>query len=133
MQRLVSLGVFVLLLGGCASYGVVENAAGWLKRYAKLLSASFSGVGRLMRTPWSWRFPVVAPVRRPSLTAGYKSGLIRPLRVDGCSIKFTPCPRCLGGSFTAACYGLHGDAIFEDFEAVFSPSERRRGAVASSP
>ena len=28
MLRLLSLGVFVYLLGGCASYGVVENAPG---------------------------------------------------------------------------------------------------------
>ena len=119
--------VFVLLLAaGCSSYGVVKNVpkennlvapdsfsyselslGGTLDTNTSLILA-FSGGGTRAA---ALAYGVLLELRDTNINVG--GGTIRMLdEVDVIS-------SVSGGSFTAAYYGLHGDAAFNDFEQVF--------------
>ncbi len=117
--------VFLLVLvSGCASYGVVKNlplgAAPAAKSYslkawgqdARLndiqMLLAFSGGGTRAA---AFSYGVLKALRDIELPAKGRS--VRLLHeVDSIT-------SVSGGSFTAAYYGLHGERIFDDFETVF--------------
>lgn len=124
MKNLFAVGFGLLLLSGCASYGVVDNksetesppsdSAYSLKLAGDRgtgdisLLLAFSGGG----------------TRAAALTYGVM------LELRDTQVVIDGVPRSIldevdvissvsGGSFTSAYYGLFGDRIFEDFETVF--------------
>lgn len=118
------LAVLVLLTGGCASYGVVENqsrsTAADEPRYSlrefqkrwetddNAVMLAFSGGGTRAA---ALAYGVLKELRDTPLSAQNSSGHLLDEVHSISSVS--------GGSFTAAYYGLHGDRIFEDFEEVF--------------
>lgn len=127
MWMCLCLGSVLLLMSGCASYGVVVNVpqedgrgagesysiASYVKRHAKRdndieLTLAFSGGGTRAA---AFSYGVLEALRDTRVVIdGYSEGLLDEVDVIS-SVS--------GGSFTAAYYGLHGDRIFEDFEEVF--------------
>lgn len=123
MYRFAFVGVVLFLLGGCASYGVVENVAGpaakeqspysldafeerW-RTDENAVMLAFSGGGTRAA---ALAYGVLKALRDPVPGSTDKKSLL-----DGVhSISSVS-----GGSFTAAYYGLYGDRIFEDYEEVF--------------
>ena len=116
--------LFVLLLAGCASYGVIENESmtgqAPFEEYSirsriatrtnsdMSMSLSFSGGGTRAA---ALAYGVMLELRDTMVTInGEPSRLLD--QVDSIS-------SVSGGSFTAAYYGLHGDGLFETFEDVF--------------
>lgn len=122
--RVLCSCLMLLLLGGCASYGVVHNEPGTdveggapyaLKTWAQsketadfIFILTFSGGG--------------------TRAAAMAYGVLEELRdttvnVDGVEVRLldevTHISSVSGGSFTSAYYGLYGDRIFEDFEDEF--------------
>jgi NTE family protein len=114
----------LLLVSGCASYGVVENAPGAVTD----TSQSYS----VRRFQEGWR------TDENALTLAFSGGGTRaaalaygvlkelhdtPIPTEGGSKRLLDEVHLItsvsGGSFTAAYYGLHGDGIFEDFDEVF--------------
>ena len=121
---LLSCCCVLLLVSGCASYGVVENAAMTnqvseqdysIKSFAEtrknneiFLVLSFSGGGTRAS---AIAYGVMQELHNTNVML--KRGSTRLLNeVDTIS-------SVSGGSFTAAYYGLHGDGMFETFENVF--------------
>lgn len=128
MLKLSIAGFYLVLLSGCASYGVVDNdpmpestdsdaaPAYSIMDYRQrgigsrdiILTLAFSGGG--------------------TRAAALSYGVLEELRDTTVSIDGQP-RRMLdevdiissvsGGSFTSAYYGLHGDAIFEDYKEAF--------------
>lgn len=124
MHRVLFPIVIALVLGGCASYGVVENAAG---------PANHDQPSYSVRTfQERWRNDENAVMlafsgggtRAAALAYGVLKAL-RDTRVPGSTgdgrllDEVHSISSVSGGSFTSAYYGLHGDRIFEDFEDVF--------------
>ena len=122
--RLLNCSFLLLLVSGCASYGVVENAAlsdqssvqeYSIKAFAEgrkdnelLLSLSFSGGGTRAA---AMAYGILQELRDTNVML--ERGSTRLLdEVDTIS-------SVSGGSFTAAYYGLHGDGIFDTYEDVF--------------
>ncbi len=115
--------VVIFMLSGCTSYGVIDNtpiseekADGYSWReWGKYehnddltVMLSFSGGGTRAA---ALSYGVLQALR--DTTIPIDGGLTRLLdQVDYIS-------SVSGGSFTAAYYGLHGDAIFENFEEAF--------------
>ena len=124
MYRYAFVGVVLVLLGGCASYGVVENVAGpaakdrssyslvtFQERWRtddNAVMLAFSGGGTRAA---ALAYGVLKALRDTPVpgSAGARSLLNEVHSISSVS----------GGSFTAAYYGLHGDRIFEDYEDVF--------------
>ncbi len=124
MLRFIFLGLFAILLAGCASYGKVENAP--------LAAAGGPAAYSLSTFQAQWRADqtamMVAFSGGGTRAAALAYGVLKELRD-------TPAPGAAGnrrmldeihsissvsgGSFTAAYYGLYGDRIFEDYERVF--------------
>jgi NTE family protein len=114
----------VLLLAGCASYGVIENTvqtgqqetAEYSIRSHKAsgtnhdltLNLAFSGGGTRAA---AFAYGVMLELRDTKVTINGTTGSMLD-QVDSIS-------SVSGGSFTAAYYGLHGDGLFETFEDVF--------------
>ena len=114
----------MLLLSGCASYGVVENTAitdlhdptEYSIRSHKAsdtnhdlaLNLAFSGGGTRAA---AFAYGVMLELRDTQVTINGETGSMLD-QVDSIS-------SVSGGSFTAAYYGLHGDGLFETFEDVF--------------
>ena len=124
MLRMLWAGITLLLVSGCASYGVVENTplrdvsadAGYsIKSFQEkwrtgetMLTLAFSGGGTRAS---ALSYGVLKKLRDTSVP--YRGQNVRMLdAVDTIS-------SVSGGSFTAAYYGLHGDGIFDDFEEAF--------------
>ena len=125
MSQLFSLGLALLLLSGCASYGVIDNepqkAAGTSDGYS-IRSGGGSG----------WHSGDITLILAFSgggtRAAALAYGVLEELRDTNILIDGNP-KRLLdeidiissvsGGSFTSAYYGLYGDRIFEDFEDAF--------------
>ena len=124
MLRILGGGIILLLVSGCASYGVVENTpvkdvsadAGYsVKSFQEkwrigdtMLMLAFSGGGTRAA---ALSYGVLKEMRDTRVSAGGQN--VRLLdAVDSIS-------SVSGGSFTAAYYGLHGDGIFDDFEEAF--------------
>jgi len=122
--RLVVAGIAVLVLSGCASYGVIANkassgqqeAAEYSVRAHKAsatnsdlsLNLAFSGGGTRAA---AFAYGIMLELRDTKVTINGKTGSMLD-QVDSIS-------SVSGGSFTAAYYGLHGDGMFETFEEVF--------------
>jgi NTE family protein len=124
MLRLSCSGIILLLVSGCASYGVVGNTplksvdtdAGYsLKSFNEywktgdnMVTLAFSGGGTRAA---ALSYGVLKELR--DTTVSTQEGDVRLLdAIDSIS-------SVSGGSFTAAYYGLYGEGIFEDFEKVF--------------
>lgn len=114
----------LLLLSGCASYGVVENAPGT----GSTTSQSYS----IRRFQQQWRTDenalILAFSGGGTRAAALAYGVLKELRdttvpSDGGNKRLLDEVHTItsvsGGSFTAAYYGLHGEGIFEDFEDRF--------------
>ena len=125
-SKLISVFIALLLTAGCASYGVVKNEP----------------KGDTTITPDSYAYSELSQRENldtnTSLMLAFSGGGTRAaalaygvmLELRDTSIKIDGSPKRMldevdlissvsGGSFTAAYYGLHGDAAFDDFEQVF--------------
>ena len=122
--RLLGCSFILLLVSGCASYGVVKNAPlsdqssaheYSIKSFVEgrkdseiLVSLSFSGGGTRAA---AMAYGILQELRDTNVML--KRGTTRLLdEVDTIS-------SVSGGSFTAAYYGLHGDGMFDTYEDVF--------------
>ncbi len=126
MLRILSIGISVgiLLLSGCASYGVIDNSQ--LQESPKLESYS---VKSTMSRPRSSEITMNLSfsgggTRAAALAYGVLLELSNTyVTVDGQQRRLLDeidvISSVSGGSFTSAYYGLHGDKIFDDFEEVF--------------
>jgi NTE family protein len=114
----------LLLLGGCTTYGVVDNPpmekidldAGYSWR---ALAAHRSNENLVVMLSLSG-----GGTRAAALAYGVLQGLRDTLiEVDGTSVPLLDevdyISSVSGGSFTAAYYGLYGDRLFEDFKEDF--------------
>jgi NTE family protein len=117
-------GILVLLISGCASYGVVDNEPGAgttgehdysLKSFMEqwrtsdnALMLAFSGGGSRAA---ALSYGVLKELRDTPVEIEGRAGSLLDEIHSISSVS--------GGSFTAAYYGLYGDAIFEDYEEVF--------------
>ena len=116
--------IVVLLVSGCASYGVIDNepvlgTAGdqgysveqfmeeW-RTSENALMLAFSGGGTRAA---ALSYGVLKELRDTPVVSG--QGTIRLLD------EVHTISSVSGGSFTSAYYGLHGDGIFDDYEEVF--------------
>jgi len=125
MLKILSLGLALLMVSGCASYGVVDNTPqkvagtpdgysirggggrGWGSGEISLILA-FSGGGTRAA---ALAYGVLEELRDTTVLV---DGQPRRLLDETDIISSVS-----GGSFTSAYYGLYGDRIFEDFEDVF--------------
>ena len=122
--RLLAFGFPLLLISGCASYGVIDNApqkaAGDAERYSIRSSSDAGRSGDISL--------MLAFSGGGTRAAAFEYGVLEELRDTGVVTKGRS-ERLLdevdfissvsGGSFTAAYYGLYGSRIFDDFEEVF--------------
>lgn len=122
-MKFIILGLTLLLLPGCASYGIIDNKADTetsLKQNYSLKTAGYRGTGDLAL--------MLAFSGGGTRAAALAYGVLLELRDTVILINKQP-RRMLdevdvissvsGGSFTSAYFGLFGDRIFEDFEDVF--------------
>ncbi len=122
--RTLVIGLSLLLLGGCTSYGVIDNPPtdksakdsgyswhNWAKAHENddlVVLVSFSGGG----------------TRAAALAYGVLKGLRdTTIEMDGTTVRLLDeidyISSVSGGSFTSAYYGLYRDRIFTDFEQDF--------------
>jgi len=119
-MRLLAFGFSFLLIIGCASYGVIDNApqkaGGGAESYSirsshhdrprgdNSLMLAFSGGG----------------TRAAAFAYGVRdTGVVIEGRSARLLDEVDVISSVSGGSFTAAYYGIYGDRIFDDFEEVF--------------
>ena len=124
-MRLLAIGIGLLMLSGCTSYGVIENSkitdsaqeGTYSIKYLMskprshdeiTLNLAFSGGGTRAA---ALAYGVLLELSKTQIRVHGEAGRLLD-EVDGIS-------SVSGGSFTSAYYGLHGDKIFEDFESVF--------------
>ena len=124
LLRHLCAGIVVLLVSGCATYGVIDNepvlgTAGdqgysveqfmeeW-RTSENALMLAFSGGGTRAA---ALSYGVLKELRDTPVASG--QGTIRLLD------EIHTISSVSGGSFTSAYYGLHGDGIFDDYEEVF--------------
>ena len=122
--HLLACGLITLLLGGCTTYGVIDNPS--LKEIDPEAGYSWRALAKHRR---SQDLIVILSfsgggTRAAALAYGVLQGL-RDTRIDsdGQSLRLLDevsyISSVSGGSFTSAYYGLYGDRIFEDFEQDF--------------
>lgn len=124
MLRLFTIAALTMLVGGCASYGKIEN----LPQRAEPGTSSYS-LGKFNQ---NWKTDPNAVMLAFSgggtRAAALSYGVLKELRdtpIPGLSRQarlldeIHSISSVSGGSFTAAYFGLHGERIFEDFEHVF--------------
>jgi len=125
--KLLTVSLGLLLLSGCAAYGVVENAP--LTGPATNSPRSYSIMNYIQEEQGSRDIEMVLAFSGGGTRAAALAyGVLEELRDTTVVIEGQP-RRLLdeidvissvsGGSFTSAYYGLHGDGIFEDFKDVF--------------
>lgn len=123
-QHVLTCCCLFLVLSGCASYGVIENAAKIEKNSEKKYSLkefsaerkdeelyvglSFSGGGTRAA---AMAYGVLLELRDTNVMLGNVPTRLLDTVESISSVS--------GGSFTAAYYGLYGEAIFENYENVF--------------
>ena len=125
MSCVRGIWVFLLLLiSGCASYGVVKNAPQGAAPATK--SYSLKAWERDARQDEVGM--VLAFSGGGTRAAALSYGVLKALRDSEVSIhgrkkrlldEIDTITSVSGGSFTAAYYGLHGEKMFDDFETVF--------------
>lgn len=135
-MKLLALCIAILMLTGCATHGVIVNApkgstdaedaysiATVVNRKGSeeiVLLLAFSGGGTRAA---ALSYGVLEELRDTTIHVAGRS--IRVLdEVDMIS-------SVSGGSFTAAYYGVNGEAIFEDFEDVFLRRDVQSGLIQS--
>ena len=122
--NILQIGLVMLLLSGCASYGVVHNQPGSetsdgkpysVQTWAQSREAAdfvfvltFSGGGTRAA---AMAYGVLQELRDTTISLDGNSGRL----LD----EVTHISSVSGGSFTSSYYGLYGDRIFEDFEEEF--------------
>ncbi len=123
-MKQLTVGIGLLLLSGCASYGVIDNAelgnAPPAEPYSVRALAGRKGSGDIALT--------LAFSGGGTRAAALSYGVLEELRDTTVMIDGQP-RRLLdevdnissvsGGSFTSAYYGLYGEQIFEDYKDVF--------------
>jgi NTE family protein len=124
MLKPFTLGFVLLLISGCASYGVVDNAP----RTSAVTSDSYSIRHQGGRQGSGDIAMILAFSGGGTRAAALAYGVLEELRDTTVEINGHP-RRVLdevdtissvsGGSFTSAYYGLYGDRIFEHFEDAF--------------
>ena len=135
--RLLFTGFVLILLSGCASYGIVQNTAMPDTKPAKEYSVrsfagaennedltmflSFSGGGTRAA---ALAYGVMLELRDTNVNINGKTTRLLD-EVDTIS-------SVSGGSFTSAYYGLHGDGLFETFEDVFLRYDIEKHLVRST-
>ena len=124
MLRAFCAGILFLLVSGCATYGVVENAPGPVATGERTYSV------RAFMEQWRTKENalMLAFSGGGTRAAALSYGVLKELRDTPVHTE-TGTRRLLdevhtissvsGGSFTSAYYGLHGDGIFYDYEEVF--------------
>ena len=122
-MKLLTLGLTLLLISGCASYGVIDNRADTeasLKQNYSLKTAGNRGTGDLAL--------MLAFSGGGTRAAALAYGVLLELRdtvvlIDGQPRRMLDevdvISSVSGGSFTSAYFGLFGDRIFDDFEDIF--------------
>ncbi len=124
IQRLLGYFLSLLLLGGCASYGVVENAA--IPKMVVDEGYSLRAFDEAQRSE-NLEFMLTFS-GGGTRAAAMAYGVMQELQATNIVI-YDQQRRLLdevdrissvsGGSFTAAYYGLHGEELFENFEDDF--------------
>jgi len=122
--KLLTLGFGVLLLSGCATYGMITNTS----QTEPSLSSTYSIKNIASKHPVGEVSLVLAFSGGGTRAAALAYGALEELRdttfmVDGQSRRMLDevdvISSVSGGSFTSAYYSLNGDATFADFERVF--------------
>jgi NTE family protein len=121
--KILSVGLSLLLISGCASYGVVDNKAETEIRPGHGYSLKMSG------TRGSGDITLILAFSGGGTRAAALAyGVLLELRdtkvvIDGAPRRLLDEVDAIssvsGGSFTSAYYGLFGERIFEDFEGAF--------------
>ena len=124
MLRMLAVGLGLLLIAGCAAYGVIDNApfteSVSAESYSIESKAQGQGSGDITMT--------LAFSGGGTRAAALAYGILEELRdttviIDGQQRRLLDeidiISSVSGGSFTSAYYGLHGDRIFEDFKDKF--------------
>lgn len=123
MFHLFSLGLAVLLISGCTSYGVIDNrpqAGSTSESYSIRSARASQGTGDVSL--------IVAFSGGGTRAAALAYGVLEEMRDTGVVIdghrhrmldEIDTISSVSGGSFTAAYYGLFGERIFTDFEGDF--------------
>jgi len=127
--KLLTVGFGLLLLSGCASYGVIDNAqlTEPLSSYASS-GQSYSVENLHKRVNAGDITAILAFSGGGTRAAALSYGILEELRDT--TVVIDGVPRRLideidtissvsGGSFTSAYYGLYGERIFEDFKDEF--------------
>lgn len=120
-------GLLVLLLTGCASYGVIDNVTiKGTDAESKAKSYSWKNANRTDRNK---ELDIIISfsgggTRAAALSYGVLKGLRdTTIEVDGKPARLLDqidhISSVSGGSFTSAYYGLNGDGIFDTFEEAF--------------
>jgi len=116
--------VLLLMISGCASYGVVKNVQ--LDATPKVKSYSLKDWDRDERSNEVGM--ILAFSGGGTRAAALSYGVLKALRESEVSMhgqkkrlldEVDTITSVSGGSFTAAYYGLHGEKMFDDFETVF--------------
>lgn len=124
MSKRFTLAIGLLLLSGCASYGVVDNKPSATKGSADSYAILSANRGRGANDITL----MIAFSGGGTRAAALAYGVMQELRdtkvvIDGQPTRLLDeidvISSVSGGSFTAAYYGLYGDRLFEDFEDVF--------------
>jgi NTE family protein len=126
--KLLAVCIGLLLLSGCASHGVIENAP-LTESTATGSARPYSIMNYFQEEQGSGDIEMVLAFSGGGTRAAALAyGVLEELRDTTVVIEGQP-RRLLdeidvissvsGGSFTSAYFGLHGDGIFEDFKEVF--------------
>ena len=139
MLKLITVSLGLLLLSGCAAYGVIDNApltestatdstpSYSIKRHAQGRRGYGDDVGLILAFSGGG-----------TRAAALAYGVLEELRdtmivIDGQPRRLLDevdfISSVSGGSFTSAYYGLHGDGIFEDFKDKFLYQDIERKLV----
>jgi len=132
-MKIFSLGLALLLISGCSSYGVVEN---------KPQSGDSADQSYSFRTTGSRGAGDISVILAFSgggtRAAALAYGVMLEMRDTKVMIDGQPSSvldqvdvisSVSGGSFTSAYYGLFGDRIFDDFEEVFLKRDVQGGLI----
>ena len=122
--KLFSLGLGLLLLSGCTTYGTVKN-----EPYKESIDKPSYSIKSVLSKQGSGEITLALAFSGGGIRAAALAyGVLEELRdttikIDGRSHSLLDhidlISSVSGGSFTSAYYGLYGEKIFEDFEPVF--------------
>ncbi len=124
MLKLFSVGLAVLLVSGCTSYGVIDNkptaSGGGAGSYAILTEAARKGTNDIsLMLAFSGGGTRAAALAYGALQELRDTSVVIDGRRRSVLEEVDTISSVSGGSFTSAYYGLFGERIFEDFEEEF--------------